>query len=198
MGMVELPGLFGTPDPDGPPGTRAPDRVTPVPVHAEPDVSSARWVRISSSDQVEWHEFDYEAPAALAYGESDGWVRVAVREADERRYGWVPPEHRGPLHRLTDLLKNGLAYLTAEWDGRLRDGPSAASAFAEIGRVDAERPDVNVLRALEAEGVTWLQVELLEPGRCSRASPPPVRATGWVPALAPGGRPNAWFYSRGC
>lgn len=198
VGLVELPGLFGAPDPDGPPGSRAPDPFTPVPVHATPDTGTRRFARITAPDEVEWREFAYEAPAAMAYGESDGWVRVAIGEADERRYGWVPPEHRGTLHRLPELLENGLAYLTAEWDGRLRERPASASPSTDLRADVAERPDVNVLRSVEADGITWLEVELLGPGRCVQASPAAVRATGWVPALAPDGSPNAWFYSRGC
>lgn len=60
-----------------------------------------------------------------------------------------------------------------------------------------EPVDVNVLDVVESDGATWFRVQILAPGRCEtgRAA---VEATGWVPALAADGTPNAWFYSRGC
>jgi hypothetical protein len=175
-------------------------RPTPVPLFAEADGQSARIATVSSADSLEWREFEYEAPAAVAYGETeDGWVRIALVEDGGRRYAWVPPGHRGTLHALGALLESGLAYLTPEWDGRLREMPSPASASAHVDRTDPDDlPDVNVIRVVESEGETWLQVELLGPGRCEGAEAPVVEASGWVPALADSGRPNAWFYSRGC
>ncbi|HUG42479.1 MAG TPA: hypothetical protein VMM12_18595 [Longimicrobiales bacterium] len=199
VGLVELPGLFGVRDPDGPPGMIRPAETVPVPLHAEPDPASARVASVSAADSLVWAEFDYEAPAALAYGEAGGWALVALREETGRRYGWVPPGHRGPLHALGTLLEQGLAYLTSDWDGLLREEPSpGARSFRSERGGSGDPVDVNVLRTVESEGVTWIQVELLGPGRCTSASMPSVGATGWVPALADGGMANAWFYSRGC
>jgi hypothetical protein len=194
IGLVELPGLFGTPDPDGPPGALLPGEPRPVPLHAEPEAGSVRLATVSTADSLEWLEFDYEAPAAVAYGVTAGWVRVALREGDGRRYGWVPPEHHGTLHRLGTLLEEGLAYMTSDWDGLLRETPSTTSTASRLERVT----EVNVVQVIEVGGVTWLQVELLAPGRCQAAAAPAVVATGWVPALADDGMPNAWFHSRGC
>jgi hypothetical protein len=36
IGLVELPGLFGSREPDSPPGLIPPARVEPIPLHAEP------------------------------------------------------------------------------------------------------------------------------------------------------------------
>jgi hypothetical protein len=198
IGLVELAGLFGVQDPDGPPGAMPPARVEPVPVHEEPGEGEP-FRMVAMPQAIEWHEHDYEAPAALAFDAQDGWVMVALREGEARRYGWVPPTHAGPLHRLETLLVNGLAYLTTEWDGRLFDAADldAASARFEPSSARTQRA-VNVLRAIERDGVLWLRVELLGPGRCETVEPPEVEATGWLRALAPDGRPNAWFYSRGC
>jgi hypothetical protein len=221
IGLVELPGLFGTPDPDGPPGALLPGEPRPVPLHAEPEAGSVRLATVSTVDSIQWLEFDYEAPAAVAYGVAAGWVRVALGEGDGRRYGWVPPEHQGTLHRLGTLLEEGLAYMTSDWDGLLREAPSVTSATSRLEGEEPERADdpavvdiveavgggpvveddvteVDVVQVIEVDGVTWLQVELLAPGRCQAAAAPAVVATGWVPALADDGRPNAWFHSRGC
>jgi hypothetical protein len=221
IGLVELPGLFGTPDPDGPPGALLPGESRPVPLHAEPEAVSVRLTTVSTADSIQWLEFDYEAPAAVAYGVAAGWVRVALREGDGRRYGWVPPEHQGTLHRLGTLLEEGLAYMTSDWDGLLRETPSTTPTASRLEREEPEQrddpagvdivevvggvagvedgvTDVNVVQVVEVDGVTWLQVELLGPGRCQAAEAPAVEATGWVPALADDSRPNAWFHSRGC
>jgi hypothetical protein len=221
IGLVELPGLFGTPDPDGPPGALLPGEPTPVPLHVEPEAGSVRLATVSTADSIEWLELDYEAPAAVAYGVAAGWVRVALREGGGRRYGWVPPEHHGTLHRLGTLLDEGLAYMTSDWDGLLRETPSTTSTTSRPERahrpqtddpagvdsvevvgvvpvVEDDVTDVNVVQVVEVDGVTWLQVELLAPDRCQAAAEPAVVATGWVLALADDGRPNAWFHSRGC
>lgn len=198
IGLVEIPGLFGVLDLDGPPGAMPPARVEPVPVHEEPGRGEPfAWVQ--APEDIEWGEHAYEASAAMAFGERDAWVLVAVRQGEVRRYGWVPPAHAGSLHRLETLLVDGLAYLTADWNGTLHQDADAASASARFHPGSAETPRaVNVLRAVELDGVLWLRVELLGPGRCEAAEPPLVEATGWLPALAEDGRPNAWFHARGC
>lgn len=196
MGLVELPGLFGTVDPDGPPGAVAPERIRPVPLHVEPGADRA-FRLIDARELLEWAEHDYEAPAAKAYGMRDDWVLVAI--TDGSGYGWVPPGHTGRLHRLEALLTDGLAYLTTDWNGELREVPATDAPSVRFARStpDADR-SANVLEAVEHDGVLWLRVELLGPGRCETVGPIPVDATGWIPALAGDGRPNAWFYSRGC
>jgi hypothetical protein len=199
IGLVELPGLFGTRDPDGPPGALLPAAPAAVPVHAQPRAGSVRLATVSAADSLEWREIDYEAPAAVAYGVAEGWVRVALQEGSGWRFGWVPPEHRGTLHPLGTLLDEGLAYMTSDWDGVLRKAPSRSSAASRLEREGAGDPiDMNVLQVVESDGATWIEVELLAPGRCLVFPAPPAQATGWVPALASNGRPNAWFYSRGC
>ncbi|HUG40141.1 MAG TPA: hypothetical protein VMM12_06640, partial [Longimicrobiales bacterium] len=199
IGLVELPGVFGTPDPDGPPGSRLPSDLVPVPLHAAPSAGSPLVATVSAADALVAWEYSADAPAAMAYGVTDGWVRVSLRESGSRqRTGWVPPGHQGTLHPLGTLLEEGLSYLTREWDGLLHDAPSATAAATGHPREGTgEEVDVNVLEVVRSGDVTWLRVEILAPGRCEtgRAA---VQASGWVPALAADGAPNAWFYSRGC
>lgn len=201
IGLVELPGVFGVPDPDGPPGSRLPSELVPAPLHAAPDAGSPLVATVSAADAnaLVWTEYSAEAPAAMAYGVTDGWVRVALRESGGgQRTGWVPPGHQGTLHPLGTLLEEGLSYLTREWDGLLHDGPSATTAAAPHPRERTDdEVDVNVLEVVRSGDETWLRVEVLAPGRCKtgRAA---VESTGWVPALRADGTPNAWFYSRGC
>lgn len=196
-GLVELPGIFGVRDPDGPPGSYLPGAHVPVPLHAAPERGSPLIAVLTGRDSLEWHELGYEAPAAVAYGETNGWVRVAIGEGENKRYGWVPPDHHGGVHRLGRILLEGLAYTTGDWDGVLREAPSARSP-AGWSAGDGDRPiDIDVAEVVEAGGVIWLRVELLALGRC-QGTDPEVVARGWLPTLNHEGRPQAWFYSRGC
>lgn len=198
IGLVELPGLFGVPDPAGPPGSRLPSEHRPVPLHARPDAASPVIARVSSGDSLRRDELSEGVPVARAYGRTAEWVLVALKEGDAR-YGWVPPDHAGALHDLGTLLKEGLSYLTRDWDGLLRDAPSLAAATREARPPGTAEPmDINVVRVVESEGTTWLHIEVLGPGRCTTRRGGPVLATGWVPALGEPDVPNAWFYSRGC
>jgi hypothetical protein len=111
--------------------------------------------------------------------------------------------------------------MTSDWDGLLRETPSTTSTASRLERDEPEQTDdpadvdsvevvgvvpvveddvtdVDVVQVVEVDEVTWLQVELLAPGRCQGAAAPAVVAKGWVPALADDGGPNAWFHSRGC
>lgn len=196
IGLVELPGLFGVRDPDGPPGALLPGDRTVVMVRAEPAEAAAVIGNVSAADSIEWREADYEAPAAVAFGVRDGWVRVAIGGTGGRRYGWVSPEQLGALHKHGDLVAGGLAYLTGAWDGVLREAPSTAAAPSRGGAAP-EGSDVDVVEVLQVGGVTWLEVERLAPGRCQEPTTTVV-STGWVPALAETGLPNVWFHARGC
>jgi hypothetical protein len=195
LGLVEVPSLFGTRDPNGPPGQIRPARVEAIALHALPSSSSPVVARLSDPQSIDSAEFAYEALAAVVYGIADGWVLVRGAHSTERRIGWLPPERRGTFHALEDLLASGPSYLD-DWNGRLhaRAGYSGARKRVSERR---KRQDVNILRSATHEGVLWLEVEVLAPGRCEGAQPKAL-ATGWVPAHKGDGTPRAWFHPRGC
>ncbi len=56
---------------------------------------------------------------------------------------------------------------------------------------------VNVLESTDIAGMPWFRIELLSADPCSGESSRPV-VSGWIPAYGRRGKPNAWFYSRGC
>jgi hypothetical protein len=197
IGIVELPGLFGTRDPDGPPGLTPPRHVQPIPIHVAPTSGSDILARVTDAQEIEVAEYDYEAPGALTHDVRDGWNLIGVVTPAGRTSGWLPPQYAGRLHSLPTLLVDGLAYLTEAWDRKLFPAAGAAST-GRLLDVATGRADVIVRQARESGGRLWLEVDVLGPGRCRQADPPPVVARGWVPAHASDGRPNAWFYSRGC
>jgi len=151
---------------------------------------------VRSPDDLEAREYAYEALGASVFGQSGSWYLLAVGRDSARVLGWISARHTGAFHSLEELLRNGLAYLTADWDERLYTtpgGPPIAHRPAGSGN-----RDINVTQTHMSGGILWLEVELLTPGRCSSRTEPGVTARGWTPAHSPTGQPNAWFHSRGC
>lgn len=196
IGLVELPGLLGTRDPNGPPGLIPPEKVQPVRLHSHPSSKSPVIANVSNSELLETAEFAYEALAATVYEVTDGWLRLRLTDASKNIYGWVSPNSRGSFHPIADLLTSGLCYLTNDWDGALFVD-SAASKVIRQFEENEDTVNINVLRTKEQKDGLWLEVEILGPGRCEGNDPKSI-AKGWVPAYGKNGRGNAWFFSRGC
>ncbi len=196
VGLVELPSVFGKFDPNGPPGLVRPANVQAVPIYSHPSRNSSVVGKISGLESVETKEFDYEAPAAVVYEIVDGWVLIHITDPLKNEFGWVSPHERGPFHPLVDLLNSGLCYLEEDWDGVFYESTNTLKGIIRI-RVDGERRDINIVRSKEHQGALWLEVELLGPGRC-KGENPEVLVKVWIPAHKKDGKPNIWFYSRGC
>jgi hypothetical protein len=195
VGLLELPSVFGTRDPDGPPGLTPPARPSTIPLHSQPGSKAPIVIEVSDPGSIEAQEFDYEALAAVAYAVSDEWVLIRVKQGSKYTEGWIPPRHRGPFHPILNLLKEGLTYSTKDWDGVLLESPGASGAGRRV-RPDPLEMDINILETKAVQGTVWLKVELLGPGRCNGT--PKVIAQGWLSLYAKSGKPNAWFRSRGC
>jgi hypothetical protein len=196
MGLVELPSVFGNYDPNGPPGLVRPTHVEAVPIYSHHSNNSPIVGLISNLDSVETKEFDYEAPAAVVYDNVDGWVLIRITDSLKTEFGWVSPHGHGPFHSLVDLFNSRLCYLEEYWDGMLYESSSTQRNVKRIP-VDGKKRDINILRSKEHQGVLWLEVELLGPGRCEGENPE-VLTKGWIPAHNKDGKLNVWFYSRGC
>ncbi len=196
VGLVELPSVFGKCDPNGPPGLVRPAHVQVVPIYSHPSSNSPVVGQISDLESVETKEFDYEAPAAVVYEIVDGWVLIHITGSSKNEFGWVSSHASGHFHPLVDLLNSGLCYLEEDWDGVLYVSANTSKGTKRI-QVTGKRRDINVVRSEEHQGALWLEVELLGPGRC-KGEDPEVLDKGWVPAHKKYGKPNVWFYSRGC
>lgn len=96
-GLVELPGILGMVDSDGPPDMIPPVRIQPVPLHSHPSSESSVVAMILSPDAVETTEFDYEARAAVVYEMTDDdWVLVRMMvDSSACIPGWIHPNSRG-------------------------------------------------------------------------------------------------------
>jgi hypothetical protein len=195
IGLVEIPAVFGRSVPGGPPGA-APERPPrPISLRERPSRESRIVGSASSPDQIEAREHDYENMSAVVYQRTQGWYRIGYRTDGRVLPAWVSPDEAGPFRSLPELLMNGLAYLTNEWDRMLLPEPGGVGMRIPAAE---EFPHVNVIESREWQGGLWLRVELLAPGRCREPGEPPVVAWGWIPAHASSGKPNAWFFSRGC
>lgn len=195
IGFVELPSIFGRIDPDGPPGQLPPDTLGKIPLHAEPAVNSPVIGNITDPASVVSEEFDYEERAAAVYNRSDGWTQLALNVSAQQQFGWMAPDHGGKFHPLEE---HGLSYLTKDWDRQLYEEPTGLS-FVVPGQDTLDRkPSINVLKVRGSAKDAWLLVELVDPGWCAGSEEPEVVAQGWIKLHNPDGRPNAWFYPRGC
>ncbi len=196
VGLVQLPSVFGKYEPNGPPGLVRPAHIQAVPIYSQPSINSTVVGQISGLESVETKEFAYEAPAAVAYQIEDNWVLIRITDSSKSEFGWISPHSHGPFHPFLDLLYLGLCYLEEDWDGVLYKSANASKGTTRI-QVTGTRRDIKVVRSKEHQGILWLEVELLVPGRCNGENPE-VFANGWVPAHKKDGKPNVWFYSRGC
>lgn len=201
IGLVEIPGLFGTVDPKGPPGQTPPKVSRAIKLYAEPGEKAKVLAELSKSDDILTSEHGYEERSALVFGQSGNWFLVKTASLQ----GWLRPQDAGIFRSYETLIKNGLAYLNGNWDGRLYATPalsknfkidSAAKRGEEGGNpMDAARADVKLLQSKSVNGVLWFQVQQSE-DRCEGKEK--LGKTGWVPAYTSDGKLQFWFFSRGC
>jgi hypothetical protein len=197
IGLVEVPALFGVLEPDKPVPT-LPNRVRPINLRAKPSLDSDVVFRVETPESIEAHEHGYEHLSAVVYAIRDGWYLVSYAVKDRQGKGWLSAVDAGQYRSLAELLKNGLAYLTPEWDGRLFAFPmeDARAQNLSNGKQD---PDIIVADdRQDDDGRDWFLVIVLGHGRCGALGYPPVVAAGWVPGHSRQGKLQAWFYSRGC
>ena len=193
IGIVEIPPIFGIPNPQGPPGSRLPSVLTPVSLYHRPKAGSGTVATVNTRDEIATAEYTYEEPGALVYRQEGGWYLIGLHGPSETAKAWLRPADAGRFHSLSELLKRGSSYFTSAWDNKLWSEPASGQATL----VDTAAKDINVLSTRKIGDQTWLQVEVLLPGRCEGPEPRTV-ARGWAPAFSPEGKMNAWFYARGC
>lgn len=203
IGLVEIPELFGPIDPNGPPGQAA-TRPSPIRLHAEPRADSRIVVIVRAREEIPSREHGYEELSAEVFAVEKGWYQVGA----PGKRGWLPPRHAGKFRSLETLLRDSLPYLTDDWDQKIWDKPNGASRPVPIQKEPVgdypswqiARAGALVLDSRTERGELWLEVQVFAPDkRCLEANfdLPPTHK-GWVPAYARNGRPNLWYYSRGC
>jgi hypothetical protein len=164
-------------------------------VRESPAADAAVLRRIDSMDDLPQREASYEFAAAIVMDRREGWYAIRIDATDTAALGWVSAEEAGTWWPLDELLVRRLTYLTDAWDGLLWPDGAGAGRVLRLAQ-QAERP-VRVIETTQIGGSLWLRVAVLDGSACEGGEPRTTHG-GWIPAWAADGRPNAWFYSRGC
>lgn len=197
VGIVQVPKLFGTPDPNGPPGSQQQGASGSVNAHERPTTESKAITELRNPESVEKLEYAYEESGAVVYQRKDGWYQIGLVPAGWR--AWISAKDAGNFYSLEQLLTDALAYVTKHWDRTLRQSPELSAPAKPLVLVGGKRfaGDIRVVETKRIDDDLWLHVELLVPGPCSGDEAKAV-AQGWIPAYARSHDLNAWFHSRGC
>lgn len=134
-------------------------------------------------------ELNYESPAVIVLEAHSPWFRVQLPAGS----AWLMASARDQYFPLVALLRDGLSYVAEPeliaWD---HPGGSALPPSWPVGT------PVRVRESQVVDDALWLRIEILSHSVCDAAERPKVLAQAWVPAHAAYGKPNLWFYSRGC
>jgi hypothetical protein len=197
IGLVEIPALHRQLNEGGPDAATA-----TVSLRAQPARDSGVAIVVRDRREVESREHGYEQVSAAVYERvyplAGGlWYRLRYEAEGDVRYGWLEHTDGVEYREVSSLLMRGLAYLTADWDGRLWERPSAAASPRSLDLRDPSR-SVKVIDVFIPRGSDepWYLLAVVT-GVCS-GQPIEVVATGWVPAYVESGANSVWFHSRGC
>jgi hypothetical protein len=187
IGLVEIPSVLGD---------SSASAHRPVTLRTEASGTAPVACIVRTADDLETREHGYEELSAVVYESKTGWYRVRCTSGGARP-AWLAAGDGGTFRPLEELVKDGLAYLTPEWDRSLYQRPRRTAGSHRV-RVAAEQPDITVADTTEVDGELWLLVIVYAEGRCTAAEPAAVLDAGWTPAHSTTGGTTAWFYSRGC
>jgi hypothetical protein len=154
---------------------------TSHPVFARPDRSARVIRRVTTKDPDAALQTSHSIPhQVLVLDRRPGWFRVAPADQHlgQMEGAWLEEAPIWRFHAVTDEAEQRTLADRA-W------GP--------------EDWNVRTLGTRRVGDALWIEVEVLSHSFCEDPRKPPVvRARGWIPAHAPSGLPNIWFYSRGC
>jgi hypothetical protein len=134
-------------------------------------------------------EHAYEAPAAVVLEARGDWFRIRTPAGAS----WLRATPRDVFLPIATLLRDTLAYITADGSGALFDAPAGAPQ-EQVG----EHQSIHVVSFADHGDRLWVEVGLLSHSPCESGDAPQVVALGWLPAHTASGEPSVWFYSRGC
>ncbi len=159
IGLLTLPEVFGG-------EACTPFEPRPVPLYAEPaskrEVASIRvdqyWSfaahggceglevsvhRGSAKEELPTREYAYEAPAAIALDERNGWFKIRLSGGA----AWVAPAKSHQFLPLSELFDQALTAITDQFSGQLRREPGGEL----IGERWKEYQDVRVIEVTAGE-----------------------------------------------
>jgi hypothetical protein len=208
IGLLTLPEVFGG-------EACTPFEPRPVPLYAEPgstrEVASIRvdqyWSfaphggceglevsvhRGTATAELPTREYAYEAPAAIAVDERNGWFKIRLGEGT----AWVAPAKHHQFLPLSELFDQALTAITNQFTGRLRREPGGEL----VGEQWTQYRDIRVLEVRRVGDRQWLHVEVMSHNICDANInvEPKAIAQGWMPAHSDTGEPTVWFSARGC
>lgn len=213
IGLLSLPEVFGN-------RMCAPFEPQDVPLHSTPDEGSkVATVRVDQNWsfaphggceglQVSVHrgeqreelptlEYDYEMPAAIVLEQRNGWFRVRTRQGS----AWIKASVAARFMPLSELFEEfvGVTSIDRNFTGRLATAPGGNTGDSYSMRVAPLQP-VQVIEMRDAEGQTFVKVEVMSHSLCNAGAngPPQIIAEGWLPLHAATGEPTIWYSSRGC
>lgn len=199
IGVVEVPAADGVSE------SEASVERRPVVLRSEP-TPKAPVARVLAGDPVlEYVESRYEQRAALVYERRDGWYRVGYLDG-ERRSAWLAPQDAGRFTSLDDLFRDRLHHMTETWDRRLYRRPGIGNDYQVVEKKlstpleEDDETDAELVKLSEIGKDRWAMIVILREGeRCSTGhGRETVVAAGWVPVFGAHGKPNIWFFARGC
>jgi len=142
-------------------------------------------------------ESDYEQPALVVLGRRGPWYQVALQSGR----AWMRHDAEADFLSYPELLTDRLAYLRAEWDGRLWASPDAKApqpAAAGWRGLTRDHVIIEMLGVRRIGDGAWIRIRTLATNPCEPDSSGPPSISGWLPAYRSSGETTAWFYSRGC
>ncbi len=208
LGLLTLPEVFGG-------EACAPFEPRPVPLYAEPastrEVASIHvdqyWSfaphggceglevsvhRGSAKTALPTREYAYEAPAAIALDQRNGWFKIRMIDGTD----WVAQARQHQFMPLSELFDQALTAITDQFTGRLRHEPGGELT----GERWTQHQDIRVLEVRRVADRQWINVEVMSHSPCDANinREPIVIGKGWMPAHSDTGEPTVWFSARGC
>jgi hypothetical protein len=149
-------------------------------------------------EELPSQESEYEIAAAVVHERRGRWFRIAVPQGS----AWIDRTNAADFLPYPQLLTKKLAYLTDDWDGRLRKtagfGGTIQALPLEWKEQIPKQIGVEVLSVTRVGNNDWLHVRF-DIDSCGDDSLRGLTSVeGWLPAYRSDGTPAAWFYSRGC
>jgi hypothetical protein len=195
----------------GPAPNRARARVYGAPSENAPAMGTLYWHEVpelecnlmiervgGDKEVVPTLESGYEIPAAVVFERRGSWFRIRLAKGS----AWIRRNDPTGFLPYPDMLTEQLAHVAHNWDGMLRETPSAsgkAITLADGWKEFLDRaPSIALLGSRRVSGELWLHIKLITDEVCGQKLDGLTSVTGWLPAYRVNRAPAVWFSSRGC
>lgn len=171
----------------------------PLPVYIDVNGSMQEIIKVSDPTGILTDGHD-EWESALVFGHKPGWYQIKLSGAGERLV-WIREADAQSFTSMPQRLRQSLAYLGSNWDGRIWASPDGAGGFTHSALYDPGLARIEIaadfIEVRETDGGTWLKVRTYPTEDCGRREADKIDE-GWVPAWSEGGKLVGGYYARGC